>query len=82
MIQTHLLPLQPPFNYIYYGGIVGKQIATMVASVDKTNADGEYALETHSHPVVVYTDRLPRAWSGINARLWIVAWYTLKRIRR
>jgi hypothetical protein len=22
--------------------------------VDKTNADGEYALETHSHPVVVY----------------------------
>ena len=54
MIQTHLLPLQPPFNYIYYGGIVGKQIATMVAAVDKTNADGEYALETHSHPVVVY----------------------------
>lgn len=54
MIQTHLLPLQPPYNYIYYGGIVGKQIATMVATVDKTNADGEYGLETHSHPVVVY----------------------------
>ena len=43
MIQTHLLPLQPPFNYIYYGGIVGKQIATMVAAVDKTNADTPFA---------------------------------------
>ena len=43
MIQTHLLPLQPPFNYIYYGGIVGKQIATMVAAVDKTNDDTPFA---------------------------------------
>ena len=54
MIQTHLLPLQPPYNYIYYGGIVGKQIATLVATVDKTDQEGNYGLETHSHPVVVY----------------------------
>lgn len=54
MIQTHLLPLQPPYNYIYYGGIVGKQIATLVATVDKTDKEGNYGLETHSHPVVVY----------------------------
>lgn len=54
MIQTHLLPLQPPYNYIYYGGIVGKQIATLVATVDKTDKEGNYEMETHSHPVVVY----------------------------
>lgn len=57
MIQTHLLPLQPPYNYIYYGGVVGKQIATLVAVVDKTNADGMYGLETHSHPMVMYNGR-------------------------
>lgn len=54
MIQTNLLPLQPPYNYIYYGGVVGKQIATLVATVDKTDDEGNYAIETHSHPVVVY----------------------------
>lgn len=54
MIQTHLLILQPPYNYIYHGGIVGKQIATLVATVDKTDKDGNYGLESHSHPVVVY----------------------------
>ena len=54
MIQTHLLTLQPPYNYIYYGGIVGKQIATLVVTVDNTDKEGNYGLETHSHPVVVY----------------------------
>ncbi len=54
MVQTHLLLLQPPYKYIYYGGIVGKQIATLVATVDKTDKEGNYGIETHSHPVVVY----------------------------
>lgn len=54
MTQTHLLPLQPPYKYIYFGGIIGKQIATLVATVDKTDNEGNYGIETHSHPVVVY----------------------------
>lgn len=53
-MQTHLLPLQPPYNYIYHGGIIGKQIATLVVTVDKTDSEGKYGIETHSHPVVVY----------------------------
>ena len=54
MIQTQLLSLQPPYYFIYYGGIIGKQIATLVVTLDKTDEDGNYGIETHSHPVVVY----------------------------
>ena len=54
MVHTHLLKLEPPYNYIYHGGIVGKQIATLIATVDKTDKEGNYGLESHSHPVVVY----------------------------
>ena len=54
MIQTQLLRLDPPYNYIFHGGIVAKQVATLMVAVDKTDKEGNYGLETHSHPVVVY----------------------------
>lgn len=54
MIQSHLLPSQPPYQIISAGGEIGIQIATLVVVEDKTDAKGNYAIETHSHPVVNY----------------------------
>ncbi len=61
MIQTNLLPLQPPYDYIYKDGILGRHIATLIVTQDKTDEHGSYAIETHSHPVVSYGYRLPGA---------------------
>lgn len=54
MMQSHLLPSQPPYQIICAGGEVGIQVATLVVVENKTDADGNYAIETHSHPVVNY----------------------------
>lgn len=54
MIHTQLLLSQPPYQIIYAGGEVGIQVATLVVVEDKTDANGNYAVETHSHPVVNY----------------------------
>ena len=54
MIQSHLLPSQAPYQIIYAGGEVGIQVATLIVVEDRTDANGKYAIETHSHPVVNY----------------------------
>lgn len=56
MIQTQLLKLDPPYNFIFCNGIIGKHIATLITCLPKTNESGQYSLETHSHPVVKYAD--------------------------
>ena len=54
MIQTQLLRLDPPYQIISAGGRVGIQVATLIVTEDKTTEDGDYAVDTHSHPVVSY----------------------------
>lgn len=57
MNSTELLKLDAPYNYIYYGGVVGKHVATLITVTDKTGEDGKYHIETHSHPVVTYNGK-------------------------
>ena len=54
MIQTQLLRLDPPYQIISAGGRVGIQVATLIVTEDKTTEDGDYAIDTHSHPIVNY----------------------------
>jgi hypothetical protein len=54
MIQTQLLRLDPPYQIISAGGQVGIQLATLIVTEEKTADDGQYVIDTHSHPVVSY----------------------------
>ena len=56
-METQILKLDAPFDYIYCNGSIGLHIATMIVYETKTNEDGDYELETHSHPIVKYYDR-------------------------
>ncbi len=58
MIQTHLLPSQPPYQIISSRGLLGVQVATLVI-VEHTldEKEGVYRMETHSHPVVNYGNK-------------------------
>lgn len=67
MNSTELLRLDAPYNYIYYGGIVGKHVATLITVIDKTGKDGKYLIETHSHPVVIYNGKTAEGvvWNNV-----------------
>lgn len=54
MIQTQLLRLDPPYQIIAAAGKVGIQLATLIVTEEKTTEDGQYVIDTHSHPVVSY----------------------------
>ena len=56
-METQILKLDQPYEYIYCNGSIGLHIATMIVYETKTNEDGDYELETHSHPVVKYYNR-------------------------
>ena len=56
-METQILNLKEPYEYICCNGSIGLHIATMIVYETKTNEDGDYELETHSHPVVKYYDR-------------------------
>ena len=56
-METQILKLDAPFDYIYCNGSIGQHIATMIVYETKTNEDGDYELVTHSHPVVKYRNR-------------------------
>ena len=53
-MDIQILKLEPPFEYIYCNGEVGKHIATYIVGETKVDEKGEYHLETHSHPIVKY----------------------------
>ena len=55
-MDTQILKLNEPYEYICCNGHVGLHIATMIVYETTTNEDGEYELKTHSHPVVKYFD--------------------------
>lgn len=43
-MDTEILKLDPPYNYIYCNGSIGLHIATLIVYEAKTNEDGEYQL--------------------------------------
>lgn len=53
-MDTQILKLEPPFEYIHCNGSTALHIATMIVYEAKTNGNGEYELITHSHPIVKY----------------------------
>lgn len=53
-METQILKLDAPYDYIYCNGVVGKHIGTYIVGESHVDADGKYALETHSHPIVQY----------------------------
>lgn len=54
MIQTQLLKCDKPYQIISAAGMVGIQVATLIVTEDKVDKDGNYMIDTHSHPVVNY----------------------------
>ena len=56
-MESQILKLNEPYEYIYCNGLIGLHIATMIVYEAKVNDEGDYTLETHSHPVVKYYDR-------------------------
>ena len=56
-METQILNLKEPYEYICCNGSIGLHIATMIVYETRTNEDGDYELETHSHPVVKYYNR-------------------------
>lgn len=56
MIQTSYVPLEHPYQIIEYNGTMGIQIGTLIVTRDLSEEKGEYAIETHSHPVVSYVN--------------------------
>jgi hypothetical protein len=58
MIQTSYVPLEHPYQIIEYNGKLGIQIGTLIVTKDvSSEKNGDYAIETHSHPVVTYVNK-------------------------
>lgn len=51
-MKTQILKLDTPYEYIFCNGHTALHIATLIVYEAKMNEDGEYELETHSHPIV------------------------------
>lgn len=56
-MDTQILQVREPYNYIHCNGSTALHVATLIVYEAKVSKDGEYALETHSHPIVQYFDR-------------------------
>ncbi len=44
-MDTQILKLNEPYEYIYCNGSIGLHIATMIVYEAKTNDDGDYELD-------------------------------------
>ncbi len=62
-MDTQILPLQAPYEYICCNGEVGKHIATMIVSESSKDAEGRLQLTTHSYPIVKY-------WNAPQGVVW------------
>lgn len=66
IINSHYVPLQPPYPIIYCNGEVGMQIATLIVLEGREpseshpygNGTAPYFFRSHSHPVVSYGNKL------------------------
>lgn len=58
-MDSHFVKLEPPYQIIHYGGVVGIQIGTLIVVGENHPDDsGNIDIFTHSHPVVSYVDKL------------------------
>ena len=80
MIQSHLLPAQPPYQIICAGGEIGIQVATLVVVEDDSDYTGGYGIKTHSHPVVNYglKDNLPELYKKDKNRAEFLSMWQLQ----
>ena len=62
-METQILNLQAPCEYIHCNGEVGKHIATLIVYEAMKGEDGSYKLESHSHPIVKY-------WNAPGGVVW------------
>ena len=62
-METQILNLKEPFEYIHCNGEVGKHIATLIVYETTKGEDGSYKLESHSHPIVKY-------WNAPGGVVW------------
>lgn len=46
-METQILKLEAPFDYIYCNGEVGKHIATYIVGESRIGEDGKFTLETN-----------------------------------
>ena len=56
-MDTEILKLDAPYEYIFCNGSTALHIATLIVYEAKENEEGEYELRTHSHPIVKYLGR-------------------------
>jgi hypothetical protein len=57
-MQSHFVKLEPPYQIIHYGGVVGIQIGTLIVVSESYPGDhSNIEVYTHSHPVVSYVDK-------------------------
>lgn len=62
-MDTQILNLKEPYEYIHCNGEVGKHIATLIVYETTKDEDGSYKLESHSHPIVKY-------WNAPGGVVW------------
>lgn len=55
-MKTEILKLDRPYKYITCNGSTALHIATLIVYEATEDEDGEYVLNTHSHPIVRYFD--------------------------
>jgi len=57
-MQSHFVKLEPPYQIIHYGGVVGIQIGTLIVVGESyPNDNNSIDIYSHSHPVVSYVDK-------------------------
>lgn len=56
-MESHFVKLEPPYQIIHYGGVVGIQIGTLIVVGKEYPGPDGIDIYTHSHPVVSYVDK-------------------------
>ena len=57
-MQSHFVKLEPPYQIIHYGGVVGIQIGTLIVVSENSDDPSGLGICTRSHPVVSYVDKI------------------------
>ena len=56
-MESHFVKLEPPYQIIHYGGVVGIQIGTLIVVGENSFEPKGIDIRTRSHPVVSYVDK-------------------------
>lgn len=50
MIQTNYVPLEHPYRVVYYNGVIGIQIGSLILAIEKQDEEGKRIVEIKTHP--------------------------------